>query len=65
MLLVYISINSYEHFQVNESPINTYVINLDISKDRLELITKQCKREGIHCHRFPAINGKTLDLKSY
>lgn len=64
MLLVYISINSYEHFQVNELPINTYVINLDISKDRLELITKQCKREGIHCHRFPAINGKTLDLKS-
>lgn len=64
ILLLCLFNNNYENFQSNELPINTYVINLDISKDRLELITKQCQNEGLNCHRFSAVNGKKLDVKT-
>ena len=56
--------NKRETFQGQQENINTYIINLDQSKDRLELITKQCKREGLNCHRFSAVNGKKLDAKT-
>ena len=61
ILLLCLFNKNYENFEL---PINTYVINLDISKDRLELITKQCQREGLNCHRFSAVNGKKLDVKN-
>ena len=54
-----------ENFQgQQEDNINTYIINLDQSQDILELITNQCKREGLNCHRFSAVNGKKLDVKT-
>jgi len=57
--------NKRETFQgQQEENINTYIINLDQSQDRLELITNQCKREGLNCHRFSAVNGKKLDVKT-
>ena len=57
--------NKRETFQgQQEENINTYIINLDQSKDRLELITNQCNREGLNCHRFSAVNGKKLDVKT-
>ena len=44
--------------------ISVYLINLDVSKDRLEFMNEQCKREKIEYARFPAVNGKELDISS-
>lgn len=44
--------------------ISVYLINLDISRDRLEFMNEQCKREKIEYARFPAVNGKELDISS-
>lgn len=44
-----------------EHNFKTYVINLDVSKDRLETMSKQCKKEHIEFERFPGVNGKILD----
>lgn len=39
---------------------NTYVINLDTSKDRLDAIKQQLSKQNIQFTRIPAINGKKL-----
>lgn len=40
-----------------------YVINLDISQDRLIYIKKQCSKANINISRWPGVNGSKLDLK--
>ena len=66
LLLLLVSNNKNESFSnnTNNSFLTAYVINLDKSKDRLNLITKQCARENIKMQRFPAVDGRTLDIAS-
>lgn len=66
LLLLLVSNNKNESFSnnTNNSVLTAYVINLDKSKDRLNLITKQCARENIKMQRFPAVDGRTLDITS-
>ena len=64
LLIAYI-INSKETFRTNNNNnIKTYVINLDESRDRLKLISDECKREELNFERFSAINGRKLDIKN-
>ncbi len=61
ILLIVCIINSKEGFQPNND-IKAYVINLDESKDRLKLISEQCKRESLKFERLKAVNGRNLDI---
>ncbi|HWZ21455.1 MAG TPA: glycosyltransferase family 25 protein [Cytophagaceae bacterium] len=40
---------------------NVYLINLDRRRDRLELATKECNRQGIKFERFNAVDGLFFD----
>jgi len=68
LLLVAIIIFSciYIYKKKNMEPfsnnLSIYVINLNESKDRLKLITSQLNKQNLQFTRFPAINGKNLDL---
>ncbi len=48
----------------NINNIKTYVINLEASKYRLNLMKSQCDRENITFTRWNAINGHHLDYKN-
>ncbi len=50
------------------SQIPIFIINLDDSKDRLEIISKKLDELGLEYERFPAVNGRKLsdnDIKHY
>lgn len=48
-----------ENFSNN---IGIYVINLQESKNRLKLINSQFNKQNIKFTRFPAVNGKKIDI---
>ena len=41
---------------------DAYFINLDRSSDRHKSVFEQCEKQGLNIKRFPAINGKEIDL---
>tara|TARA_B110000037_G_C17024757_1_gene466876 strand:+ start:234 stop:1016 length:783 start_codon:yes stop_codon:yes gene_type:complete len=69
LLIVYLIIfkKSKEMFVNNNTEIlesilnNTYFINMDINKFRLNYLTKQLKDNGIKINRFKAYSGKNLN----
>ena len=55
--------NETENFSV--CPIEqTYIVNLEKDKDRMNAISKQLKKENVNFKRFNAIYGKHLDLNT-
>ena len=64
IILIYLLIkNKTENFSI--CPIDqTYIINLDKDKQRMDTISKELNRENINFKRFSAINGNDLDIKS-
>ena len=64
-LLLIFKYKSREKFSNKDNLIDKfYVINLDISKDRLDYMTHQCKKAKINITRWPGVNGKNLDLNN-
>jgi len=45
-----------------QNNIDLYYINLDISKDRNEKMRQQLDNLGVKYHRFPAYNGKKINI---
>lgn len=61
--LIFIYSNKLERFVVNELP-TIYCINMNKSKSRWNKILNICNKQSIAIKRFPAINGKKLDINS-
>ena len=67
ILLVLIIFKLYVRYKIDNfsdsySIDKFYVINLDISKDRLKYIRNQCNNSNVNMERWPAVNGKKLNL---
>lgn len=63
-IVIYLVYNKNEHFNNNIKINKTYVINLDSRKDRLQSIDKDLKKIKLEYERFPACNGKQIDMYS-
>lgn len=61
VLITFFKQNKIENFESNNIFDKVYVINLEHSKDRLDMIRKQLKRENITFERYPAVNGSLLN----
>ena len=61
VLITFFKQNKIENFESNNIFDKVYVINLEHSKDRLDMIRKQLKRENIAFERYPAVNGSLLN----
>ena len=65
LILLYLNNLKYnEHYTNNIEIDKTYVINLDTRKDRLKSIDKSLKKINLDYERFPACDGKKLDIYS-
>ena len=64
IILILLINNTHENFDTYKKITMTYVVNLDKDKERMEIVSKELKREKIPFKRFSAVNGKTLDLNS-
>ena len=64
LLILLVFYNKKENFNNFKKIDKTYVINLDSRKDRLKLIDKDLKKIKLEYERFPACNGKKIDIYS-
>ena len=65
-LISYFVYHNFFKTEINESlfeNMGIYYINLDRSRDRRRNIESMCQRHGINAERFPAVDGKLLDLE--